>query len=137
LVQFSAYPPAPVTSYDWDLNGDGTYESNTGAVSTTSFSYGLAGHYNAKVRMNLSGGGTAIGTVSVQVHGFRTTVNPGGASGIPNWTAILLVHNNPAIIYASGGLFMVRASDSEGQTWNAPVTIDSSPSSGAYFSAAL
>ncbi len=49
-----------ITSYEWDFDGDGNYDLNTGSVTTSSFIYANAGNYNAKVRVTDNGGASAV-----------------------------------------------------------------------------
>lgn len=58
-VRFSSSasdPDGVITSYEWDLDGDGVYEQNTGAYGGASFTYSTPGVYNARVRVKDNGG---------------------------------------------------------------------------------
>jgi YD repeat-containing protein len=62
-----------VTDYQWDLDGNGTYESDTGTTKTTSKTYATAGTYNVSLKATDNGGKSSVMTVPV-------TVNSGGVS---------------------------------------------------------
>lgn len=78
-----------IVSYEWDLDGNGTYEVNTGTVATTSFTYTNAGTYNTSVRATDNGGASVVSsgvTVSVQSSTNQppvvSSVNPSPGSGM-------------------------------------------------------
>jgi PKD repeat protein len=58
-----------VTRYEWDFNGDGNYDYDTGSVPSTSYIYTGGGSFTVKVRVTDNGGASVISsglTVSVQ-----------------------------------------------------------------------
>src|SRR3990170_1502633 len=58
-----------VTRYEWDFNGDGNYDSDTGSVPSTSYIYTDGGSFTPRVRVTDNGGASVISsglTVSVQ-----------------------------------------------------------------------
>ncbi|MET0558381.1 MAG: PKD domain-containing protein [Solirubrobacterales bacterium] len=71
-----------IAKYEWDLDGNGTYETDTGATPTVSKSYDTPGHYNVGLRVTDNGG--VVGTNSVDVAvtnqpptaSFTATPNP-------------------------------------------------------------
>lgn len=67
----SSKPPAAgaITRYEWDLDGNGTYERDTGAVPTTSQTYTKVGDLTVSVRVssNLGTDATASEKVSVRL----------------------------------------------------------------------
>lgn len=60
--------PGSVASYTWDLDGDNTFETNTGATPTTSRSYSSAGSITVRLRVTDDDGGTNITTRTVAVN---------------------------------------------------------------------
>jgi alpha-tubulin suppressor-like RCC1 family protein len=58
-----------IVSYEWDLDGNGSFEQNTGTSNTATQTYDTAGQYVAKVRVTDDRGLTAQNT---------TFLNPGG-----------------------------------------------------------
>jgi PKD repeat protein len=69
----SSDPDGTIVNHEWDLDGNGTYETATGASATTTKSWAATGTVSVKVRVTDNGGKTAIATVPV-------TVNQGGLS---------------------------------------------------------
>ncbi len=60
-VNFSATAPdSDGTIYEWDFDGDGIYDQNTGVTSTVSYTYTNIGSYEAKVKVTDKNGATAI-----------------------------------------------------------------------------
>jgi YD repeat-containing protein len=66
-------PDGSIVKYEWDLDGDGTYETDTGTTKTTSRAYTTAGTTNVSLRVTDNGGKTSTKTIPV-------TVNSGGVS---------------------------------------------------------
>ncbi len=58
-----------VTKYEWDLDGNGTYETNGGASKTTTRSYATAGEIVVGLRVTDNEGATATTTRTVTVRG--------------------------------------------------------------------
>ena len=71
LVDFDAswseVPFGTVTKYEWDLDNDGVFETDTGALPTASGRFITAGTHEVKVRVTGSRGGSTIASTSVQV----------------------------------------------------------------------
>ncbi len=63
----SSDPDGTVAKYEWDLDGNGSYETNTGASATTSRSYSAAGTVETKLRVSDDRGATAVSTRNVTV----------------------------------------------------------------------
>jgi PKD repeat protein len=56
-----------ITKYEWDLDGDGTYETNAGSTPTTTHTYSNPGAVNVKLRVTDSTGATGTTTVPITV----------------------------------------------------------------------
>lgn len=71
-VQFSAEVADPdgfIVSYEWDFDGDGVYDYNSGTVPSAPHTYQTAGTYSPKVRAMDNGGAVAASeplTISVE-----------------------------------------------------------------------
>ncbi len=63
----SSDPNGTVAKYEWDLDGDGTYETSTGSKSSATHSYSLEGEYAVRLKVTDNGGATdfAVRTVTV------------------------------------------------------------------------
>jgi len=85
-VQFDASgssdPDGTVVRHEWDLDGNGSFETDTGAVAAASRSYGANGTYAVKLRVTDDDGAQAT-----------TTVNVVAANGLPN--AAIAASPNP------------------------------------------
>lgn len=60
-----------IAHYEWDLDGDGTFETDTGATPTTTHVYAVKGTYPAAVRVTDTSGGS-----DVRVHAIAVTEKP-------------------------------------------------------------
>ncbi len=70
-VQFTASAKdtdGTVTTYEWDLDGDGVFERNTGSSDITSYTYNTEGTYNVTVRVTDDAGATATDTIKITVN---------------------------------------------------------------------
>jgi PKD repeat protein len=56
-----------ITKYEWDLDGNGTYETNTGATASASSSYATVGARTIRLRVTDNTGATALTTQTVTV----------------------------------------------------------------------
>ncbi len=65
-----------VQTYEWDFDGDGTYEKTTSTASVT-HSYGSSGDYTATVRVTDGGGNTDTAQVTISV---SSKSNDGGGN---------------------------------------------------------
>jgi PKD repeat protein len=74
-----------ITKHEWDLDGDGTYEVDTGVSATTSRSYATAGARTIRLRVTDNLGATATDAVNLVV-----------SNGTPN--ASFTISPNPAPI---------------------------------------
>jgi hypothetical protein len=74
----------PVTRYEWDLDGDGTFETDTGAIATASRAYALPQTITVQLRVTDALGLTGVGSAELRVtelpvdrNLFGVTVNHG------------------------------------------------------------
>src|SRR3990170_3256250 len=72
LVEFAASvadPDGVIVKYEWDFDGDGVYDQDTGAAAAVSHTYDSVGTYLAKVRATDNGGAAVVSepvTISVE-----------------------------------------------------------------------
>jgi PKD repeat protein len=92
-------PGGSITKYEWDLNGDGTFETDTLGVSATFTTFPGPGTYTVRVRVTDADGATAVAPVTVTVEPVGTTNQPPAASlAVPS----LAVVGQPVTLDASG-----------------------------------
>ena len=63
----SVDPIGTITRYEWDLDGDGTFETDGGTSPTTTKTYTTPGTVNVGLRVTDSGGATATKTAALTV----------------------------------------------------------------------
>jgi hypothetical protein len=63
----SAIQCGTVEKYDWDLDGDGTFEAATGATATVSHIYNDVGVVTPRVRVTRAGGRVDVATMTLNV----------------------------------------------------------------------
>jgi uncharacterized repeat protein (TIGR02543 family) len=71
LVNFGASgsydPDGTIELYEWDFDGDGTYDWNNPSTGTTSYTYTVAGSYDATLRVTDDDGANDTMTVPIDV----------------------------------------------------------------------
>ena len=76
----SHYANGSITKYEWDLNGDGTYETNTGTTPKATTSFATNGTHSVGLRVTDSDGATGVSTKQINVGSFppvaTVTVSP-------------------------------------------------------------
>jgi YD repeat-containing protein len=83
----SSDPDGKIAKYEWDLDGNGTYEKNTGTTATTTATYSTPGTVQVGLRVTDNGGKTAITTVPL-------TVSIAGVSSYPD-----AVKDTPGLVH--------------------------------------
>ena len=81
----SADPDGTIAKYEWDLDGNGTYETSTGTVATTSRSYTPAGDRTIGLRVTDNNGATATTTRTISVRATYETAVRATAGLIDYW----------------------------------------------------
>ncbi|CAM3578671.1 PKD domain-containing protein [Nocardioides zeicaulis] len=74
----SSVPFASPTRFEWDLDGDGSFETDTGTSSRVSRTYDVPGARTIAVRVTAPAGGTATASTVVDV----STPSPAGPVGV-------------------------------------------------------
>jgi PKD repeat protein len=76
-----------ITKYEWDFDGDGSFDSDTGTTSTTQHTYSVAGRFRPAVRITAQGGGTAVAVGEVTVYNeVEPNNDTGSANALPPLT---------------------------------------------------
>ena len=65
----SADPDGTITKYEWDLDGDGTFETNTGTTKTVTRSYTTEGTFDIRLRVTDNGNATDVSVRTLTVIG--------------------------------------------------------------------
>ncbi len=71
----SSDPDGTIAKYEWDLDGNGTFETDTGTTKTTSHTYATPGTVDVKLRVTDNNGGTATQTKTVTVSNRAPTAS--------------------------------------------------------------
>ncbi len=69
----SHYANGSIVKYEWDLNGDGAYETNTGSTSSASTTFANPGTYTVGLRVTDSDGAVGTTTQQISVGAFPPT----------------------------------------------------------------
>jgi YD repeat-containing protein len=112
-VSFSAAgskdPDGTIAKYEWDLDGNGTYETSTGTTPAAIHTYSAAGEIQAGLRVTDNGGKTATATATV-------TVLPNGVSNY-----------SPTVSSTPGLVHYWRMNEASGSAFADGVSAGSSP----------
>jgi YD repeat-containing protein len=71
----SADPDGSIAKYEWDLDGNGTYETDTGTTKTTTHTFATPGSFDVKLRVTDNLGATATQTKTVTVSNRAPTAS--------------------------------------------------------------
>jgi PKD repeat protein len=94
-------PDGTIAKYEWDLDGNGSYETNTGKTAAATASYATPGAHSIGLRVTDGGGATATTTRTVTVQ----NQNP---------TASFLVTPNPAFTGSTVSFDAAASGDPDG-----------------------
>ena len=118
----------PIAKYEWDWEGDGVFDHNSGSVAEVEHTYEIAQAYDPQVRVMDEHNGTDTAEVAVTAGSWRiyTADNHWGY-----YTDLQVVNGCPAIAYvcdyemtAEYKLMYVRATDPLGTNWGTPVLVN-------------
>ena len=140
-VQFDASesfsPLYEITQYEWDFDGDGTYETDQGATATATHTFDAVGVVLVGLRVTDEDAqtDTAFVIVTANEPGTWETTTPDDTTGSGEYSKLLVVDGNPAICYynrPASSLHYVRATQPDGSAWGTPITVDDSGNAGRY-----
>ena len=102
--------------FEWDFDGDGVYDADTGLVGMARHEYMAAGSFTAQVRVTDDSGASGVATVVVEVTsaggGWQSVIIDGpGSFGS---TRLASIGGCPAIAYGDNALYYARASTADG-----------------------
>jgi YD repeat-containing protein len=132
----SSDPDGTIAKYEWDLDGNGTYETNTGSTPATTTSYATEGTRQAGLRVTDNSGaiGTATRAVSIQHNApqasFTVTPNPVAANAQVNFNASASSAPEGAVVKYEWDLD--GNGSYETNTGSTPTAASSYPSAGDY-----
>ncbi len=116
----------PIAKYEWDWEGDGVYDHDSGSVPTAEHTYDIAEAYDPQVRVTDEHNGTDTASVTVTAGTWRIAVAVDGLNAWAEFTCLEVVTGHPAIsFYRSGSYAYVRANDAIGESWGNPVLVHS------------
>jgi hypothetical protein len=141
-AQTSFDPDGVITRYEWDFNGDGVYEYDSGTTPTADFYYYAPGDYTCTVRVTDDDTftDTETGHISVTEKAkwhvnivkewdSEEPVAPGGPAqllsvdGLPALFSPYGLAEPDPVTNSSQAVAMTRANDIHGESWAAPVMI--------------
>ncbi|MCC7479442.1 PKD domain-containing protein [bacterium] len=128
-----------ISKYEWDLDGDGSYETDTGTTDNVSQNYNTPGlPFSVGLRIRDNDGYFASDELVISVHGWqRLTLDSTGLVGY--YSSLALIGGKPAICYQQANSSDLRYAVSSSATgaslsdWTI-VTIDGAVSGGQYCS---
>jgi PKD repeat protein len=111
-----------IVLYEWDTDGNGSFDTNSGAASSIAATCDIAGPRSVGVRVTDNSGGSGLSTVPLQVRGWYTVTPDSGTPAIGP-TTLLEVEGSPAIAFIGSSPMYIRAADADGITWNAALQV--------------
>jgi len=109
-----------ITQYEWDVDGDGTYDETT-TSDTLSHTYTSAGTVTATLRVTDGAGNTDTDTVTITVEAAPSGGGGGGGSGVSGGVSVADVTGPSVDVSATAGTASVSVT---GATGDDPVAVD-------------
>jgi hypothetical protein len=127
-IVLQALSDNPAMLYEWDLDGNGTFERNTVTQPTTDTSFASPGEYTVRARLTFTNNYIVTIGTSILVSGFRLQTNLDAANPGSGNLSLALINGVPAIAFRrtapAPALMYMRALDGLGTSWAAPVVAD-------------
>jgi len=129
-------PDGVITAYDWDFDGDGTFDLLDGGATPAVQTFNAAGNFTVGLRVHDDGGLVGATTVGITVTGggaLTWQLQTLDTGGVGEFCSMAIVDGRPAISYydaANGNLKYMRAADATGTTWaiGSDIDVTSDPS---------
>lgn len=112
-----------IALFEWDLNGDGVFESNTGSSPYVSEEYTESGQYNISVRITDVDGGQATASRLIRAIGWQVQIID-EFGWVGRHPSLALVGGKPAISYfdiQNTSVKYISSIDEIGLSWGEPV----------------
>lgn len=109
--------PSPITSFEWDLEGDGLFDDATGSVASFTFQGEKDGIVGVRVTNAAGYQGVAFGSLNVA-----------GVNARPTITAVSPQPDLLSLVNGQTQQFSVSASDGDGDTVSVRWAVDDKPS---------
>lgn len=126
-ASLSSDPEGAIAKYEFDLDGDGSFESDMGTTSSLSWVFTSGGVYELGLRVTDGAGATATAFRLLRVRAWSLPqyLDTEG-SGVGEYPCLALVNGFPAVAYYSQevGLCYMRAQDAAGSSWGGRVVVD-------------
>jgi hypothetical protein len=120
----------PIAKYEWDWEGDGTWDYDSGTLSYVEHVYETPDFYYPVVRVTDGEGASDTAEESVFAGQWRISTAATGLVSEPESPSLEVVNGNPAISvygkiegFPDTGFYYVRANDQLGGTWGSPVFV--------------
>jgi hypothetical protein len=120
----------PIAKYEWDWEGDGVWDYDSGTLSYVEHVYETPDFYYPVVRVTDGEGAQDTAEAAVFAGQWRISTAATGLVSEPESPSLEVVNGNPAISFygriegfLDTGFYYVRANDQLGGTWGIPVFV--------------
>jgi PKD repeat protein len=121
----------PIAKFEWDFEGDGVWDYDSGTLSYVEHVYETPDFYYPVVRVTDGEGASDTAEASVFAGQWRITTAVPGLFAPASSTSLEIVNGNPAISFygkligaPDKGYWYVRANDSLGEAWGSPLIVN-------------
>jgi PKD repeat protein len=120
----------PVAKFEWDLDGDGSFETDTGTTATTSHTYSTAGTRTVGLRVTDGAGETAVETKPLRINALPVAgIQFAALNRTPGQDPRAPLVNQQQVAFTSTSTDAETAADKLKYAW-----VDASPPPGKLFS---
>lgn len=129
-ASLSSDPNNAIVSYEWDLDGNGSYEVGPAGSPTTSHNYASVSYANAGLRVTDELGLTATASLLLEYTAWLPVALLNGENLQSLDVSAANFSGAPALAFtgnSDGSMFYMRATDPDGLTWGLVQTIDGDP----------
>ncbi|MCB1187383.1 PKD domain-containing protein [bacterium] len=121
-----------IDTFEWDFDGDGSFDDDTGSTPFTSHTYTEPGYYDVEMRVTDEDGDSSSAFATLTVRGASSILI--AETGSNSKLQLQSVDGKPALFFINGAnsrLWYMRAMDERGEDWPNPTKIYDSSDVGA------
>lgn len=118
-----------IVLYEWDTDGNGSFETSSGSTPFLTMSIAQHGYYTLRLQVTDDNAQSAEAEAPLLVRGWtQPQTIDGSTPAVGLFTNAAVVNGRPAVVYSelvSNDVRYIRATDSQGSSWGSPQIVAS------------